>query len=128
MRFGLLLTNAVRVATLNWVGDFALFLGRVFVAGACTVAAVFLFPVAKPDVQNIVVPAVLVFLCAWLAGAAFTSIFEMGIDSMFICYLEDEERNDGTPGREKYASQELQDYINDQGGGQGPALTKPLSP
>jgi hypothetical protein len=109
---GLLLRNAVRVATLNWVGDFTLFLGRVFVAGLCTVGAVLLFPTAKPDVQNIIVPAVIVFLCSWLASAAFTGLFEMGIDAVFLCFLEDEERNDGSPGHEKRAPKMMQRYAD----------------
>jgi hypothetical protein len=96
--FDLILRNMVRVATLNWVGDFTLFLGRIFVAGGVTVFAVFFFTKVKPDVQCLIVPAVLVFLCGWLASAAFTGVFEMGIDAMFICYQEDEERNDGTGG------------------------------
>jgi hypothetical protein len=56
---------------------------------------VLLFPTAKSDVQNIIVPAVIVFLCSWLASGAFTSVFEMGIDAVLLCYLEDEERNNG---------------------------------
>jgi hypothetical protein len=109
--FNLILRNVVRVATLNWVCDFTLFLGRVFVAAGVTVASVHLFPKAKPDVQCVIVSAVLVFICGWLASAAFSGVFEMGIHAMFICYLEDEEMNDGTPGRARFASEELQKYL-----------------
>jgi choline transporter-like protein 2/4/5 len=111
MAFHLTLRNAVRVARLKEgvrVSDFPMFLGRVFVAGVVTVSGMFLFPVAKPDVQCVIVPTVIVFICAWLASAAFTDFFEMGIDAMFICFLEDEERNDGSAARPKYASEELQ--------------------
>jgi choline transporter-like protein 2/4/5 len=45
--FQLILRNIIRVATLNWVGDFALFLGRVFVAGVTTAGALWVFPKVK---------------------------------------------------------------------------------
>jgi choline transporter-like protein 2/4/5 len=71
---------------------------------------------AKPDVQCVIVPAVIVFICAWLASAAFTGVFEMGIDAMFICYLEDEERNDGSAERPRFASEELQRHVKSNRG------------
>jgi hypothetical protein len=123
---GLIVRNAARAVTLNWVGDFALLLGRIVVAAAATILALSLIPIAKPDAQFVVVPAVLVFVCAWLAAAAFGGAFEMGIDAMFMCYLEDEERNDGTPGREKFAPRELQSYVGSLGDGSESSMKEPI--
>jgi hypothetical protein len=105
----LMLRNALRVVAINWVGDFALFLGRIVVAGIVTAAAVIIFPIWNEDVQCIVVPAVIAFVCSWMAAGAFTSVFEMGIDAMFVCFLEDEERNEN---RTKKAPQEMLDYVD----------------
>lgn len=107
--FKLIVRNCVRVAVLNWVGDFTLFLGRVFVSAGVTAASLWLFKTNK-DVQFIIVPAVIVFICSYLASGAFTGVFEIGIDSMFMCYMEDEERNDGINHR-KYASKGLQKFM-----------------
>ena len=109
--FNLLLRNAARAATLNFVGDFTLFMGRVFVCGVVTAVAMIFFSKLVEGVSYAIIPAVLVFLISFLASGAFTSVFEMGIDSMFLCFLEDEERNDGSPGHEKYAPEELKDFL-----------------
>lgn len=107
--FMLIVRNCVRVAVLNWVGDFTLFLGRVFVSMGVTAGSLWLFKTNK-DVQFIVVPAVVVFICSYLASGAFTGVFEIGIDSMFLCFMEDEERNDGINHR-KYSSKGLRKFM-----------------
>lgn len=104
--FGLITRNCVRVCTINWVGDFTLFIGRVFIsAGTCAISA-WLFK-EKVEVSFYIIPAIFVFLLSFFASKAFTGIFEMGIDSMFMCFMEDEERNDGSPGREKFAGKKM---------------------
>ncbi|KAK8889552.1 hypothetical protein M9Y10_034302 [Tritrichomonas musculus] len=108
--FLLIVRNCIRVAIMNWVGDFTLFLGRVFVAAGVTAASLFFFTKNK-DVQFFVVPAVIVFICSYLASGAFTGVFEIGIDSIFLCFMEDEERNDGV-NHKKYASKGLQKFMH----------------
>jgi choline transporter-like protein 2/4/5 len=125
--FGMILRNVVTIGIMNFVGDGTLFLGRVFVASATTMIGIYLFPIAKPDVQCIVVPAFIVFICSWLASAAFTGTFEMGIDAMFVCYLEDGERNDGSPGRQRYAPEELQRYVGSQKEDDSAPLQRPIT-
>ena len=50
------------------------------------------------------------FICSYLASGAFTGVFEIGIDSMFLCFMEDEERNDGINHR-KYSSKGLRKFM-----------------
>lgn len=107
--FKLIVRNCIRVSVLNWVGDFTLFLGRVFVSAGVTAGSLWLFRTNK-DVQFFIVPAVIVFICSYLASGAFTGVFEIGIDSMFLCFMEDEERNDGI-NHKKYASKGLQKFM-----------------
>jgi len=109
--FNLLLRNIVRVTTLNFVGDFVLFLGRVFVCGAVTAIALYFFSHKVDGITFPILPSLLVFVISLMASGAFTNVFEMGIDSTLLCFLEDEERNDGSPGHEKKAPQELVDFI-----------------
>ena len=108
--FGLILRNCINVATINWVGDFTLFLGRVFVTAIVTAVSCFVF--AQMDgVTFYVVPGFIVAIMAFFASDAFTELFEIGIDSMFLCYMEDIERNDGSAGHELYGPEELVDHI-----------------
>ena len=109
--FGLILRNCVQVATVNWVGDFTLFLGRVFVTGIVTGVSCYLFA-QMDDVTFYVVPGALVCIISFFASGAFTDLFEMGIDSMFLCYMEDRERNDGSAGHEMYGPPELTGYLD----------------
>jgi hypothetical protein len=109
--FGLLLRNCINVATINWVGDFTLFLGRVFVTGIVTAVSCFIFA-QMDDVTFYIVPGFIVALMAFFASDAFTELFEMGIDSMFLCYMEDIERNDGSAGHELHGPLELVGHIS----------------
>ena len=109
--FELILRNVVRVTTLNFVGDFLLFLGRVFVCGAVTALSLYFFTKQVEGVTFPILPSLLVFVASFFASGAFTNVFEMGIDSTMLCFLEDEERNDGSPGHEKRAPEELQDFL-----------------
>lgn len=113
--FNLILRNCVRVATLNSVSSFTFFMGKLFISAGMTAVAIYVFPMVKPDIQFIVVPAVIVFVCSWLAAGVFMGVFDMAIDAMFICFLEDEERNDGSPGHEKYAPKGLRKFIDKHG-------------
>jgi len=104
--FDLILRNIVRASTINWVGDFTLFLGRILISSIVGFLSVLYFMKDK-NTTYFAIPSAIVTLLAFFISGSFTSLFEMGIDSCFICYLEDEERNDGSPGREKYAPPEL---------------------
>ncbi|OHT03756.1 Choline transporter-like protein 2 [Tritrichomonas foetus] len=105
--FLLIVRNCVRVATLNWVGDFTLFLGRVFVSAGITAASLWLFK-TNDNVQFYIVPTVIVFVCCYIASGAFTGIFEIAIDSTFLCFMEDGERNRC---HKMYASKKLQKFM-----------------
>jgi hypothetical protein len=109
--FGLILRNCINVLTINWVGDFTLFLGRIFVTALVTSVSCFIF--AHMDgVTFYVVPAAIVAVMAFFASDAFTGLFEIGIDSMFLCYMEDTERHDGSPGRELCGPPELVGFVS----------------
>lgn len=110
--FGLLLRNAARATAINWVGDFTLFLGRVLVAALVSSVSIFILK-RNEDITFFIVPAFCIFVMSWIASGAFTSVFEMGIDATFMCFLEDEERNDGGPGQARHTPDELREYMND---------------
>lgn len=108
--FKLIVRNCVRVATVNWVGDFTLFLGKLFVAGGVTAFAIWWFK-RNDDVQFFIVPACVVFICSYITAGAFSGLFETCIDCMFLCFMEDEERNDGV-NHPRYASKKLRKLMS----------------
>lgn len=106
--FELITRNIVRVITINWVGDFALFLGRVFVSGITTACSLYFFMKVTKEVEFYAIPSAVVFIFSFIVSGVFTELFEMGIDSMFLCFMEDSERNEG---HEMCAPPELQAWI-----------------
>ncbi|XP_030630574.1 choline transporter-like protein 5-A [Chanos chanos] len=102
--FFLLMRNVVRVAVLDKVTDFLLFLGKVLIAGSVGVIAFFFFTRKIPIIQEEVpvlnyywVPLLTVVLGSYLIAHGFFSVYAMCVDTLFLCFCEDLERNDGTP-------------------------------
>lgn len=108
--FNLILRNIIRIATLNWAGDFTLFLGRIFVSAITTGLALFYFS-KMDDLQFVIVPAAIIFILSFVTAGAFNNLFKVGIDSVFMCFLEDSERNDGSPGHEPFAPPEIANHL-----------------
>jgi choline transporter-like protein 2/4/5 len=109
--FGLIARNLVRVAVLNWTGDFVLFFGKIFVSGLTTGLALLFFS-KNDNITFPIIPSIIIFIMSYVVSGAFTSLFELGIDSVFLCFMEDEERNDGSPGREPYAPPEIKSVLS----------------
>ncbi|KAK8844285.1 hypothetical protein M9Y10_024496 [Tritrichomonas musculus] len=103
--FLLILRNLDKVVTLNWVGDFTMLLGKIFVSSGITALSLWFF-MENDQIQLSAIPAVITFIMCYFAMGAFTSIYELAIDSTFICYMEDCERNDGVT-HKKFASEKL---------------------
>uniref|UniRef100_A0A674EBV8 Choline transporter-like protein n=1 Tax=Salmo trutta TaxID=8032 RepID=A0A674EBV8_SALTR len=101
--FCLLMRNVVRVAVLDRVTDFLLFLGKVLIAGSVGVIAFFFFTHKMPIFQEEVptlhyywVPLLTVIFGSYLIAHGFFSVYAMCVDTLFLCFCEDLERNDGS--------------------------------
>ncbi|XP_061539246.1 choline transporter-like protein 5 [Phycodurus eques] len=112
--FFLLLRNVVRVAVLDKVTDFLLFLGKLLIAGSVGVLAFFFFtrkiPLIEgeaPSLNFYWIPFVSVILGSYLVAHGFFSVYSMCVDTLFLCFCEDLERNDGSQSRPYYMSPEL---------------------
>uniref|UniRef100_A0A8D3BRJ4 Choline transporter-like protein n=1 Tax=Scophthalmus maximus TaxID=52904 RepID=A0A8D3BRJ4_SCOMX len=93
--FFLLMRNVVRVAVLDRVTDFLLFLGKVLIAGGVGVFAFFFFtrkiPVIQEEVPNLNyywVPLLTVVTGAYLIAHGFFSVYAMCVDTLFLCFCE----------------------------------------
>uniref|UniRef100_A0A3Q2YAV5 Choline transporter-like protein n=1 Tax=Hippocampus comes TaxID=109280 RepID=A0A3Q2YAV5_HIPCM len=112
--FFLLMRNILRVAVLDKVTDFLLFLGKLLIAGTVGALAFFFFtrkiPVIKgeaPTLNYYWVPLVMVILLSYLVAHGFFSVYSICVDTLFLCFCEDLERNDGSLARPYYMSPEL---------------------
>ncbi|XP_028831315.1 choline transporter-like protein 5-A isoform X2 [Denticeps clupeoides] len=116
--FYLLMRNIVRVAVLDKVTDFLLFLGKVLIAGSVGVIGFFFFTHKIPIVQEEVpvlhfywVPVLTVIFGSYLIAHGFFSVYAMCVDTLFLCFCEDLERHDGTPAKPFLMSPDLQKIL-----------------
>lgn len=107
--FQALSNNILRVAAINSVGDFVLFLGKVLVVTLTVVAGIYLMQ-KKEGLQHPWVPIALAGIFAFLVAHCFISVYEMIIDSIFICFCEDCSKNDGI-NRPYYMSTGLMEFV-----------------
>ncbi|XP_043941724.1 choline transporter-like protein 5 isoform X2 [Protopterus annectens] len=112
--FFLLMRNVVRVAILDKVTDFLLFLGKLLIAGSIGVLAFFFFthriPLLEqeaPSLNYYWVPILTVIFGAYLIAHGFFSVYAMCVDTLFLCFCEDLERNDGSPAKPYFMSPSL---------------------
>uniref|UniRef100_A0A8B9J6I2 Choline transporter-like protein n=1 Tax=Astyanax mexicanus TaxID=7994 RepID=A0A8B9J6I2_ASTMX len=108
--FVILVENALRVAAINTVGDFVLFLGKILIV-TCTAFAGVLALNYQRDYTEWVLPLIIVCLFAFLVAHCFLSIFEIVVDVLFLCFAIDTKYNDGTPGREFYMDKALMEFV-----------------
>ncbi|XP_018567705.1 choline transporter-like protein 1 [Anoplophora glabripennis] len=108
--FKLLSSNLLRVAAINSVGDFVLFLGKVVVVLVTVLIGIKILQ-NKEGVQHIWVPLTLAGLFAYLISHCFMTVYEMAIDTIFLCFCEDCEQNDGLS-RPYFMSRGLMEFVD----------------
>uniref|UniRef100_A0A4W5R030 Choline transporter-like protein n=1 Tax=Hucho hucho TaxID=62062 RepID=A0A4W5R030_9TELE len=117
--FFLLMRNVVRVAVLDKVTDFLLFLGKVLISGSVGVLAFFFFTRKIPVIQEEVpslnyywVPLLTVIFGSYLIAHGFFNVYAMCVDTLFLCFLVDLEVNNGSAARPFYMSRTLRRILN----------------
>ncbi|KAI1902394.1 hypothetical protein AGOR_G00044310 [Albula goreensis] len=119
--FMLLMRNIVRVVVLDKVTDLLLFFGKLLVVGGVGVLAFFFFsgrirlPSDTFEAQQLNyywVPIITVVVGAYLIAHGFFSVYNMCVDTLFLCFLEDLERNDGSMQKPYYMSKNLMSILN----------------
>ncbi|KAL1463393.1 hypothetical protein WDU94_015148 [Cyamophila willieti] len=102
--FGLLLRNVVRTVVVDKVSDMLLFLGKVLLTVLVSMGAWFIFSrgVVDIDTQQVFhmeypwAPVIVLGIVTYLISSTFFCVYSMAIDTLFLCFLEDCERNDST--------------------------------
>uniref|UniRef100_A0A8C5X2C8 Choline transporter-like protein n=1 Tax=Malurus cyaneus samueli TaxID=2593467 RepID=A0A8C5X2C8_9PASS len=116
--FFLLMRNIIRVAVLDKVTDFLFFLGKLLIVGSVGILAFFFFTQriklvqdTAPSLNYYWVPILTVIVGSYLIAHGFFSVYSMCVDTLFLCFCEDLERNDGSPERPYYMSPELSEIL-----------------
>uniref|UniRef100_A0A182U3T8 Choline transporter-like protein n=1 Tax=Anopheles melas TaxID=34690 RepID=A0A182U3T8_9DIPT len=94
-----LVTNALQVATINGIGDFVLFLGKLAVASICGLISILLLR-DNPDLHFYMAPVIIITVFAFFIAHIILSLYEMVVDTLFLCVCEDRTIN-GNSGRWK---------------------------
>uniref|UniRef100_A0A8C4LL88 Choline transporter-like protein n=1 Tax=Equus asinus asinus TaxID=83772 RepID=A0A8C4LL88_EQUAS len=117
--FNLLMRNVLKVAVMDRVTEFVLTLGKILVAGCIGILAFLLFTeripmiVEGPTSLNYYwVPLLTVIIGSYLIAHGFFSVYAMCIDTIFICFCEDLERNDGSAEKPYFIAPTLHGILN----------------
>ncbi|XP_076321156.1 choline transporter-like protein 2 isoform X1 [Tachypleus tridentatus] len=112
--FFLLMRNIARVVVLDKVVDFLLFLGKLVTVGTTTIAAFYFFSGRihflkdyVPSLNYYLLPVITVAVGSYLIASCFFSVYSMAVDTLFLCFLDDCERNDGSAEKPYYMPREL---------------------
>ncbi|XP_053602258.1 choline transporter-like 1 isoform X1 [Plodia interpunctella] len=92
--FSTIVNNALQVATINSVGDFILFLGKCIVTAVTGIAGLLLLK-RNPDLHFFAVPTLLICIFSFFIAHCILSLYEMVVDSLFMCVCEDRNMNGG---------------------------------
>ncbi|XP_038163203.1 choline transporter-like protein 2 isoform X2 [Cyprinodon tularosa] len=117
--FFLLMRNIIRVAVLDKVTDFLLFLGKLLIVGIVGIFSFFFFSGrikavedAAPTLNYYWVPILTVVVGSYLIAHGFFSVYAMCVDTLFLCFCEDLERNDGSSERPYFMNPELHEILS----------------
>ncbi|XP_017472269.1 PREDICTED: CTL-like protein 2 [Rhagoletis zephyria] len=107
--FNLIMRNFLRVIAVDKVTDFLFFLSKVLLTGAAGVGTYY-FVVRSPHLIQLhynAVPVTLVVIAAFIMTTVFFGVYSMAVDTLFLCFLEDCERNDGSSEKPFFMSKQL---------------------
>jgi len=120
--FSLILRNMVRVAVLDKVTDFLLFLGKVVITSTVALLSFWYFSgslgekvpldLAEPKLNYYFVPVLIITIGAYFIAACFFSVYAMAVDTLFLCFLVDMEKNDGSKEKPYFMPKKLMSILN----------------
>ena len=114
--FSLLFRNPLRVAALTYVSFFVLFLSKLIVTAILffgTWAVINIYTDKTYITLNYnIVPPIVVGVVGWIVASIFMAVLGIAIDTVFLSFLEDCERNDGTELKPYFMSENLKDITS----------------
>ena len=116
--FHIITLNAIRVVVINKITCFIIFLVEIF-ATSFAVPMVYayltgIFPIPvhyNPTLHTFLIPLLIVGIGAFAISVYCFSVFQMAIDTLFMCAMEDLQRNDGSREKPYYMSKDLMEAL-----------------
>jgi len=109
--FSLLASNILRVAAINSVGTFVLFLGKAAVVASTVLIGIQIMQTQEDMVKHQWAPITLAAIFAYMIVDCFIGVYGMAIDTIFLCFCEDSDRNDGIT-KPYYMSVGLMEFVD----------------
>jgi len=108
----LIVGNLVRVAALHVVSGLLSWMGTFFIVGGTCAACAFYvrYTELEGQLSSIVYPMIVIGLLSYLLCAIYMMVYQVGIDTIFMCFLIDEKVNKG---KHMFASANLLKIINE---------------
>lgn len=94
--FKTLTSNPLRILTLNTMGDFIIFLGKCVVTGSASIFAIYLMR-GQTGLHYLAAPVLFASMITYLIAHSMLCVYEMVIDTMFLCFVEDINKNANSP-------------------------------
>lgn len=109
--FSLLARNLVRVVVLDKVTDFILFIGKVIVVALVILTSTALFQSNAKSLDRELnyqaIPIILILVSTYAIASCFFSVYNMAVDTIFLSFLEDIEKHDGSPEKPYFMDEDL---------------------
>lgn len=93
--FYLMIRHVGRFTSAAMVGWIMMFLGKATIMGASCYLTFLIVKEAKPDVQQPLLPAVVILIVAYLVGSLFLSIFSFASTAILHCFILSEDTGNG---------------------------------
>ncbi|CAG7729077.1 unnamed protein product [Allacma fusca] len=118
--FKVISTNALRILAINSIGDFVLYLAKLTIVALSALCGYYLFQGTIPAEETLDIEWALIVIgivFSYVIAHCFISTYEMAIDTIFVCFCEDLEMNDGV-NRPYFMSKGLMKFVkeNNKGG------------
>ena len=112
--FLLIVKNGLRVAAINFVSAFVLLIAKILITGSVFFATwtAIKWKAEELNITFTLVPALLVAIFAYIISKVFLGVYDMAIDTIFMCFLEDCDKNDGSEDKPYFMSDALQRITN----------------
>jgi hypothetical protein len=109
--FGLLIQNIGRTIAIMAVSSILLALTKIAVAATTAGIALVVIPRVYPEIVSPYAPAIIVFIGAYIVCSVFMVVFNAMIDTIFLCFLIDEQMN--KPPNQMMADKDLSSLVRD---------------
>jgi len=116
--FNLIMRNLVRVVVLDSVVDFLLFLGKLLITIVSGSVSYLVFAGYFPEIIGEIAtlnyfytPVACIVVGSYFIASSFFGVYGMAVDTLFLCFLEDLERNDGSVERPYLMSTRLRKIL-----------------